>query len=94
MIRAVGNKRLFLLKSEFDVYNNIAEEIGKESFIDTFDSDNNGTLLAVFSAKKTDSMVIQFLYNIMINQRVRSMDKKLIGFQARIEKIEKSMEKE
>jgi len=93
MVRAVGNKRLFLLKSEFDVYNNIAEEIGKESFIDTFDSDSNGTLLAVFSAKNTDSMVIQFLYNIMINQRVRFMDKKLLSLQSRIIKIEKSMEK-
>jgi len=41
MIRAVGNKRLFLTDAEFSVYNKIADNVGKESFNETFDSNKN-----------------------------------------------------
>lgn len=75
MIRAVGNKRLFLTNSEFDVYNKIMESTGQGSFNETFDSDNNGTILSVFSSEDSDRMVIQFLFNIMINQRTRELSK-------------------
>jgi hypothetical protein len=93
MIRAVGNKRLFLTNSEFDVYNKIAENLGKQSFNETFDSDNNGTILSVLSSSSTDDMVTQFLFNIMINQRVRAMDmviKKINNIESRLLKIEKN----
>lgn len=75
MIRAVGNKRLFLTNSEFDVYNKIVERISHASFNETFDSDNNGIILSVFSSEDSDRMVIQFLFNIMINQRARELSR-------------------
>ena len=87
MIRAVGNKRLFLTNSEFAVYNKIIENIDKSEFNETFDSDNNGTIMSVLSSSKTDDMVTQFLFNIMINQRVRMMDK----IASRIQSIEKRL---
>lgn len=80
MIRAVGNKRLFLTNSEFAVYNKIVQDIDKSEFNETFDSDKNGTILSVLSGADTDSMVTQFLFNIMINQRVRLMDKMMSRF--------------
>lgn len=73
MIRAIGNKRLFLTNPEFDVYNKIVENAGPGSFNETFDSDNNGIILSVFSSSDTEPMVIQFLFNIMINQRTREL---------------------
>jgi hypothetical protein len=95
MIRAVGNKRLFLTNYEFDVYNKIIENIDKSEFNETFDSDNNGTILSVLSSSKTDDMVTQFLFNIMINQRVRSMDKiisKVQNIEKRLNSVESKLE--
>lgn len=95
MIRAVGNKRLFLTNSEFAVYNKIIENIDKSEFNETFDSDNNGTIMSVLSSSKTDDMITQFLFNIMINQRVRMMDKvvsKIQSIEKRLSICEKKLE--
>lgn len=72
MIRSVGNKRLFLTDYEYLAYKKIVESIDKTEFNGSFDSDINGTILSVISYENVDSRVNQFLFNIMLNQRVNS----------------------
>jgi len=76
MIRAVANQRLDLSNEEHEVYKNILDFVDKTEFLDTFKTDKNGKIIAVLPPiKKNVSMVvIYFLYNVMINQRVRSFD--------------------
>ena len=97
MIRAVGNKRLFLTDAEFSVYNKIADNVGKESFNETFDSNKNGIILSVISAFDSDPIVTQFLFNIMINQRTRELSKALgviDSLAKRVEKLESKINSE
>lgn len=94
MIRAIGNKRLFLTNPEFDVYNKIVENTGPGSFNETFDSDNNGIILSVFSSSDTEQMVIQFLFNIMINQRTRELafaNRTISDLELRIKNLEEKV---
>ena len=76
MIRAVANQRLFLSEEEFVVYNEIIKNVDKTEFYDVFKTDNNGKIIAVLPPvnKSVSMIVIYFLYNVMINQRVRSFD--------------------
>ena len=91
MIRAVANQRLDLSNEEYEVYKNIIDFVDKSEFIDTFKTDNNGKIIAVLPpVKKNVSMVvIYFLYNVMINQRVRSFD----GVIEEVKNISKRLDK-
>ena len=76
MIRAIANKRIDLTNEEYQVYKEIVSVVDKNEFKETFETDQNGKIIAVFPpVKKNVSMVvIYFLFNVMVNQRVRSMD--------------------
>ena len=76
MIRAIANKRIDLTNEEYQVYKEIVSVVDKNEFKETFETDKNGKIIAVFPpVKKNVSMVvIYFLFNVMVNQRVRSMD--------------------
>lgn len=76
MIRAVANKRLFLTNEEYSVYNEIIKTVDKTEFNDMFATDGNGKIIAVFPPidKQVSMVVVYFLFNVMINQRVRSFD--------------------
>lgn len=76
MIRAVANKRLFLTDEEYSVYSEIIKVVDKTEFYDMFITDNNGRITAVFPPinKQVSMVVVYFLFNVMINQRVRGFD--------------------
>ena len=91
MIRAVGNKRLDLTDPEFLVYEKISELVGKNEFCDLFDTDNNGKIISVFPPidKPVSMVVVYFLFNVMINQRVRVFDSLIQDVDIIKEKISK-----
>ena len=76
MIRAVSNKRLHLTDDEYTVYNKIISTVDKHEFDNIFITDNNGYITAVFPPidKQISMIVVYFLFNIMINQKVRMFD--------------------
>ncbi len=79
MIRAVGNKRLELSDDEFGYYCSLKEQFGDTDFVGLFKTDKNGIITSVNPpVNKTISLgIIFFLLNIMMNQRVRVLDKKI-----------------
>jgi hypothetical protein len=98
VIRAIGNKRVDIIDQEFEVYKDIVSDVGAPSFNGVFDSDSNGIILCVFSRKDTDSRVIQFLYNIMMNQRLRNeykiykaLEEKILELELKIKNIEEKV---
>lgn len=76
MIRAIANKRMFLTDEEYAVYDEIIKTVDKTEFNDMFITDNNGLITAVFPPidKQVSMVVVYFLFNVMINQRVRGFD--------------------
>jgi len=89
MIRAIGNKRVSLSHEEFAAYNEIIKTVDKTEFNGIFTSDKNGFITAVLppSNEKISMVVVYFLFNIMLNQRVRNMDVLI----KRLDKLEKEI---
>jgi len=76
MIRAIGNKRLFLSNEEYSYYQDIIQVIDKSEFSCLFETDKNGNIVSVCpDPKKPVSLVsIFFLMNVMFNQKLRSIN--------------------
>tara|TARA_R100000152_G_C6750071_1_gene173697 strand:+ start:431 stop:721 length:291 start_codon:yes stop_codon:yes gene_type:complete len=93
VIRAVANKRLDLTDAEYEVYEKISDMVGKAEFYDLFDTDKNGKIISVFPPidKQVSMVVIYYLFNVMINQRVRLFDS-LINSVENIDKRLKHLE--
>lgn len=86
MIRAVANKPLDLSDDEFDYYLLIIKAFGTNVFQDTFDTveDENSSQYGWITLVKpplnaTLPMgVVFFLFNVMLNQRVRKFDEMIL----------------
>lgn len=76
MIRAVGNKRLDLSESEYSYFLSLKEAVGANHFVGLFETDKNGLITAVMPPvnKGINIMVIYFVLNIMLNQRIRLLE--------------------
>ena len=108
MIRAVGNKRLDLNDSEYNYFLEIKEAVGEADFVGLFKTDKNGLITAIIPPpnKGINVIVIYFILNVMINQRIRILEgflKKVENFVdqipdlpnmlERLERVEKILEK-
>ncbi len=95
MIRAVANKRLDVSDEEYSYFNTIKEEIGTHSFIGLFSTDKNGIITAITPPpdKTTPMVSLFFILNVMMNQRIRALDKKIesSNFEERLKSLEDKM---
>lgn len=95
MIRAIANKRLDVSKEEYLYFNTIKEEIGIDSFRGLFSTDENGIITAITPPpNKTTPMVsLFFILNVMMNQRIRALDRKIesSNFEERLKLLENKM---
>ena len=109
MIRAVGNKRLDLNDTEYRYYLQIREAVGERDFVGLFETDKNGLITGIMPqvGQRINIMVIYFILNVMVNQRVRILEgsiKKVENFidqigaapniLERLERLEKMAEKQ
>ena len=109
MIRAVGNKRLDLNDAEYRYYLQIREAVGERDFVGLFETDKNGLITGIMPqvGQRINIMVIYFILNVMVNQRVRILEgsiKKVENFidqigaapniLERLERLEKRLEKQ
>lgn len=82
MIRAVANKPLDLSDDEFEYYMQIVEAFGDNVFQETFETDDEPsspqhgwiTIVKPPFNKTLPMGVVFFLFNVMLNQRVRKFD--------------------
>jgi hypothetical protein len=85
MIRVIDHKGVDMTNEEFDYYNELVSEFthgnyqGKNQFHNIFDVDGDGciSLIRPPLKKEVGWAVIVFLQNLMINQRIRRMERKL-----------------
>lgn len=87
MIRAVGNKRLYLSDSEFAYFNLIKKYIGEDDFKSLFSSDKNGIITTVSPPldRPINVAVIYFVLNVMVNQRMRSIESRVENFLKKVD---------
>ncbi len=105
MIRAVGNKRLDLSDDEYAYFLLLKKEYGQEQFSGLFKTDKNGIITSVMPPhnRQLSMGVLFFLLNVMMNQRLRILDKKIKkvdeylvvnNIVERLERLEKNSEYE
>jgi len=89
MIRAIGNKRLDLSNDEFSAYKKIVEIVDPTEFSGVFETDLNGEIQYVIPPinKNVSMIVVFFLFNIMINQRLRKIDNFVSDYSETKEKL-------
>jgi hypothetical protein len=90
VIRAVANKRLELSDSEYVYYNKLKEKFGEREFVDLFLTNKNGIITSISPPldKQISFGVMFFILNIMMNQRLRSLEagiKKVIDLENKID---------
>ena len=79
MIKAVGNKKIDLSKEEYSYFLSLKDVFGESSFIGLFETNDDGDITLIKPAldNPTSMAVIFFLLNVMLNQRLRKLDKKI-----------------
>lgn len=93
MIRAIVNKRLDLNDEEFAYYNHLKNTFGEEQFKGIFSTDAKGNIISIApsTTNPTSMAVLFFLLNVMLNQRLRGIDKilnRIDGFDKRLKRLE------
>lgn len=102
MIRAIANKRLDLSDDEMSYFALLKEKFGERSFKSLFETNKDGIITGIMPSlnEPTPLPVIFFMFNVMINQRIRFMDtklgaldkdKKLMDLEARLAILEERM---
>lgn len=84
--RIIDFKSVDMELEEFEYYQKLVEEFtmggysGKEQFRDMFDVDDDGciTIIRPPLKKEVGWAIIVFLQNLMINQRLRRMERKIM----------------
>jgi hypothetical protein len=99
LIRAVANKRLDLSDEEFSYYQSLEESFGKDEFSGLFSTDEAGliTFISPSPERPTAMVIIFFLLNVMMNQKLRSIDdglSKLSDLERRIKYLEEQKRSE
>jgi hypothetical protein len=82
-IHVIDFKKMEMTSEEFDYYNQLVESFtsghysGKEQFHDMFDVDSDGciTIIRPPIGKEVGWAILVFLQNLMINQRLRRVEK-------------------
>lgn len=85
MTRIIDYKPVDMTDEEFDYFNKLVEEFtfgsynGKDQFHDMFDVDDDGCISIIRPPfkKEVSWAVLFFLQNLMINQRLRRMERKV-----------------
>ena len=76
----MANKKIDLSDEEYTYYKDIESSVGREEFVGLFTTDKNGLIKIITpsSSKTTSMLAIFFLLNVMMNQRLRKLDDKII----------------
>lgn len=91
MIRAVANKPLELSDDEFEYYIQIVEAFGSNVFQETFETDEEPSSLqygwiTIVKPPFNQTLpigVVFFLFNVMLNQRVRKFESVMAKLEAK-----------
>lgn len=99
MIRAVANKKIDLSSEEYEYFLSLKDVFGEDSFYDLFVTDDHGNITMIKPDVKSPSSmaVIFFLLNVMLNQRLRTLDNKINKIdliESRLKKLEEELKNE
>jgi alpha-acetolactate decarboxylase len=95
MIRVVANKRLELSKEEFEYLQKLQTEFGEDIFQDLFQVNSDARIVSVTPAinKPVAMVILFFLLNLMLNQRLRNFEETFSKLDNIIERVKKLEDK-
>jgi len=96
MIKIIANRKVELSNSEWEYYLQIEENFGKNSLMGMFETNKEGHILLVRPpvSKPTSMILIFFLLNVQLNQKLRRLTDGIISMkllEARVASIEKKL---
>lgn len=97
MVKAIANKLVEISNDEYQYYLELEKVFGKDSCLGLFKSDKEGKITSVLPATNnpTASILIFFFLNLMLNQRLRSIDsgvERLKMMEEKIDELSRKME--
>jgi len=90
MIKGIGSRRVEITDDEFEYYKELVKRYdddtrsGSVHFNNLFETDDNGIITMIKPEKEIPWLVLFFIQNLMINQRIRE-------FGARVDKAIKKL---
>lgn len=98
MIKAIANKKLSLTKEEYEYYLELEKNFGSDAFLGLFNTDTDGYITSITPSptQPTAMLLIFFLLNLMLNQKLRKLDisaARIDKMEARLAELEKRNEK-
>lgn len=96
MERVICNRRLDLTDEEYEYYLEIEKTFGKSALLGMFETDRRGqiTIISPSPASPTPTMLIFFLLNIQLNQKLRSLENGIANIsvlERRVARLEKRL---
>lgn len=95
MIIAFANKKLEVNEEEKKYLLSLQDTFGEDTFIGLFQTNENGSITTITPSpsKPTQMIILFFLLNLMLNQRLRRIDNSRIEkLEDRLIKLEKMLE--
>lgn len=95
MIIAFANKKLEVNEEEKEYLLSLQNTFGEDTFVGLFQTNSDGVITSITPspAKPTQVIVLFFLLNLMLNQRLRKIDNSRIEkLEERLAQLEKKME--
>jgi hypothetical protein len=95
MIIAFANKKLEVNAEEKEYLSSLQSTFGEDTFVGLFQTNSDGVITTITPspAKPTQVIVLFFLLNLMLNQRLRKLDHSRIDrLEERIAQLEKLLE--
>jgi len=90
MIKGIGYQKVDLTQLEYEYYQKLVEQYsddkqsGEVYFRDLFDTDDDGIIIMIHPTKSIPWAILFFIQNLMINQNMRSNDKRLSAIEKAI----------
>jgi hypothetical protein len=84
MIKGIDNKKVDITEVEYKYYQELVKKCGADSFSDLFETDEEGRITIVRPTKSISWDVMFFVQNLMINQHMRSNDKRISALEKAI----------
>jgi hypothetical protein len=96
MIKVIANREVELSKDEWDYYQTIESAFGKNAMMGMFETDKRGQITIVKPpvSSPTSQILIFFLLNVQMNQKLRHLTDGLRSFkdlEDRVAKLETKM---
>ncbi len=77
MIKEIGGNKVDISSQEYEYYKFLSSQYPVDDFNNLFNTDENGIITRIAPAKSTAWVIMWFIQNLMINQHLDAINKRI-----------------